>query len=222
MFAGLARRYDLANHLLSGGVDFLWRRRLVKLARALAPGEVYDLATGSGDVAFALREALPAESSVTGMDFCEPMLEQARQKRSRKQWQGPLQFTQGDCLALPLQDGVADLVSIAFGVRNFENRLAGLQEMRRILKPGGHLLVLEFSQPFAWFRPLYYAYLKHVLPTLAAWVTGDKKAYDYLAGSIESFPDRPQMAAMIREAGFSEVKAYALTLGIVALHHATN
>ena len=123
-------------------------------------------------------------------------------------------------MALPLPDRAYDAVTISFGLRNMADRHKALSEMRRVLRPGGRLFVLEFSQPYFWFRPFYYAYLRFVLPTIAAIVTGDRSAYEYLCGSIEQFPDRTEMSAEILRAGFSAVSATPLTFGIVALHEA--
>ena len=220
MFAGIARRYDRANHLLSGGVDFYWRRVLTRKVRDVRPAAVLDLATGSGDVAFKLRERLGPQVAITGMDFCEPMLDEARRKRDTREADATIEFTFGDCMALPLEDASFDAVTIAFGVRNFEDRQRGLREIQRVLKPGGRLFVLEFSQPARWFRPLYYLYLKYILPRLAALATGDKGAYDYLAGSIENFPSKERLTAQLREAGFETVDAAGLTFSIVAIHTA--
>ena len=220
MFARIAGRYDLANHVLSGGVDYWWRQRLVRSVHDARPGAVLDLATGSGDVAFALADGLPVGVKITGMDFCEPMLEQAVKKRPQSaRWAG-IEFRPGDGMALPLPDRAFDAVTVSFGLRNMADRHKALSEMRRVLRPGGRLFVLEFSQPAAWFRPLYYGYLKFLLPTVAAVVTADKSAYEYLGGSIEAFPDRDAMCAEILRAGFQSVHATPLTLGIVALHEA--
>ncbi len=220
MFGRIAGRYDLANHLLSGGADFHWRRVVTKRVQRQDPRVVVDLATGSGDVAFALRDRLGPGPAITGLDFCEPMLDEAREKRGRADRYRDLAFEFGDCMALPLADASVDAATIAFGVRNFEDRHRGLEEIRRVLRPGGRLYVLEFSQPARWFRPLYYLYLKYLLPRLAALATGDKGAYDYLAGSIESFPGKEELSGQIRAAGFSSVEATGLTFGIVALHEA--
>lgn len=220
MFSRIAGRYDLANHLLSGGVDFWWRRVLVRRVHDAAPREVLDLATGSGDVAFALADGLPPGVRVLGMDFCQPMLDEAVKKRAGSARWAPIEFRQGDGMALPLGDAQFDAVTISFGLRNMADRHKSLSEMRRVLRPGGRLFVLEFSQPFAWFRPVYYAYLKYVLPSIAAVVTGDRGAYEYLCGSIEQFPGREAMSAEILRAGFKSVRATPLTFGIVALHEA--
>lgn len=220
MFAGIAGRYDLANHLLSGGIDFYWRRVLTRMVQAFGPKEVVDLATGSGDVAFKLRDRLGPHVPVTGLDFCEPMLEEAREKRNKKALYEDLRFDFGDCMALPLPDEAVDAVTISFGVRNFEDRQQGLKEILRVLRPGGRLYVLEFSQPARWFRPIYYLYLKYILPWVAALATGDKSAYDYLAGTIENFPTKEALAEQLKLAGFGAVNATGLTFSIVAIHEA--
>lgn len=221
MFARIARRYDLANHLLSGGVDFWWRQRLVRAVRDAGPAVVLDLATGSGDVAFALADGLPPATRIVGMDFCQPMLDEAIAKRPAGARWAKVEFRQGDGLALPLSAASFDAVTVAFGLRNMADRRQALSEMRRVLRPGGRLFVLEFSQPAPWFRPFYYAYLKLILPMVAGIVTGDRSAYEYLGGSIEEFPARPALSEEIRRAGFSEVRATPLTFGVVALHEAT-
>ena len=221
MFARIARRYDVANRLLSGGVDLWWRRRLVRAVRARHPSNVLDLATGSGDVAFALRRGLGAGVGITGMDFCQPMLDEAERKKQRSPAFAALTFLPGDGLALPLPDASCDAITIAFGLRNMADRHRALSEMRRVLRPGqGTLFVLEFSQPDRWFRPLYYFYLRRILPLLAGVVTGDRGAYDYLCGSIGQFPARAALADELRAAGFTAVTAEGLTGGIVALHQA--
>lgn len=220
MFAGIAGRYDVANHLLSGGIDFYWRRVLTRRVLQSAPREVVDLATGSGDVAFKLRDRLGTGVPVTGLDFCEPMLDQARAKQQQKPRYTDLKFAFGDCMKLPLEDGSVDAVTISFGVRNFEDRQRGLKEILRVLRPGGRLFVLEFSQPDRWFRPFYYFYLKCILPWVAALATGDKSAYDYLAGTIENFPTKAALADQLKLAGFATVQATGLTFSIVAIHAA--
>lgn len=220
MFGRIAGRYDLANHLLSGGVDFWWRQRLVRAVHDVAPAAVLDLATGSGDVAFALADGLPPGVKLTGMDFCQPMLDVAVKKSSANPRWAAIEFRQGDGMALPLAAASYDALTISFGLRNMADRHQALQEMRRVLRPGGRLFVLEFSQPVFWFRPVYFTYLRFLLPAVAALVTGDRSAYEYLGGSIEQFPGRAAMTAEIERAGFRSVKATALSLGIVALHEA--
>lgn len=222
MFARIAQRYDLANRLLSGGTDVWWRRNLVRSVAACQPSTILDLATGSGDVAFAISKHLPPKVLITGMDFCQPMLDQAvrKQQEAAPRQRSAITFTLGDALNLPLSDESFDVVTIAFGLRNLADRDRGLREMRRVLKPGGRLLILEFSQPYRWFRPFYYFYLQRILPTIAGWVTGDKAAYDYLNRTIGAFPDRPALSEECYRAGFTHVSAQPMTLGIVALHTA--
>ncbi|MGA2444247.1 MAG: bifunctional demethylmenaquinone methyltransferase/2-methoxy-6-polyprenyl-1,4-benzoquinol methylase UbiE [Opitutaceae bacterium] len=221
MFARIAHRYDLANRLLSGGADVRWRRRLVTAVRRARPRVVLDLATGSGDVAFALDRGLPANVQIIGMDFCQPMLDKAEAKKRKAGGSANLWFLQGDGMALPLADASVDVVTIAFGLRNMADRTGALREMRRVLHAShGRLFVLEFSQPHPWFRPFYYFYLKRVLPRFAGLITGDRAAYEYLGDSIDQFPDRARLTDELRAVGFPTVTATALTLGIVALHEA--
>lgn len=220
MFARIASRYDFANKLLSGGIDILWRRRLVWAVRTASPRRILDVATGSGDVAFALASGLPPGVQITGMDFCQPMLDEANHKRTDHARSTSIEFIQGDGLALPFADNAYDATTISFGLRNMADRLRCLNEMRRTLRPGGHLFILEFSQPEWYFRPFYYAYLKLIMPAVAGFVTGDKAAYDYLCGSIEIYPDRFAMNQEVLKAGFSSVQSHPMTGGIVALHHA--
>jgi demethylmenaquinone methyltransferase/2-methoxy-6-polyprenyl-1,4-benzoquinol methylase len=222
MFGRIARRYDLANRLLSGGLDVWWRHRLVAAVRRNDPRDVLDLATGSGDVAFALSRGLPAVVRITGMDFCQPMLDEAEAKKNAAGagCYANVVFRQGDCLMLPLPDASVDAVTIAFGLRNLADRARGLREMRRVLRPDGRLFVLEFSQPAPWFRPFYFFYLKQILPRIAGIVTGDRAAYDYLNDTIATFPGRAALAEEIRAAGYSAVSATGMSFGAVALHEA--
>ena len=221
MFAGIAGRYDLANHLLSCGLDFHWRRVLARIAKECRPHVVVDLATGSGDVAFTLRRVLGSDIAIKGMDFCQPMLERAEFKKKANPLYKDIEFIMGDCLDLPLADRSVDLLTIAFGLRNLEDRGASLREMRRVLRrPRGALIVLEFTKPDHWFQPFYYTYIKYVLPRLAGWITGDSEAYRYLASSIASFPAKESITEEIRAAGFSEITVRPLSLSTVAIHRA--
>lgn len=220
MFAGIAKRYDLANTLLSGGACHYWARKLVRLVAKEKPQQIADLATGSGDIAFALRKRLP-EAEIGAYDFCEAMLDVARERQQRQNTQPEIRFAFGDCMQLPLESNSTDALTIAYGVRNFEDRPRGLRELHRILRPGGKAFILEFTQPATLFRPFYYLYLKLALPLIAWAITGDRKAYDYLAGSIESFPPKEKLSEELRAAGFSEVRALGLTFSIVAVHIAT-
>jgi demethylmenaquinone methyltransferase / 2-methoxy-6-polyprenyl-1,4-benzoquinol methylase len=217
MFAGIARRYDLTNRILSFGMEGVWRRKLVRLAVDRRPGDIADLATGSGVVAYELKKALPA-ARVRGYDFCRPMLDVAEAKQASQPAAEKIPFALGDCLALPLADSSLDALTIAYGVRNFEDRPKGLREMRRVLRPGGSAYIMEFTQPSWWMRPFYYIYLKTLLPLVAWAATGDRKAYEYLGGSIASFPSKEKIAEELIEAGFSKVRAIGLTGSIIAIH----
>jgi len=222
MFGRIAARYDLANRLLSVGQDVGWRRRLVAAVRRSRPSRVLDLATGSGDVAFALSRALPAPAEIVGMDFCLPMLAEAERKRAAAGDRAfcNVRFTPGDGLALPLPDASFDAVTISFGLRNMADRSRALAEIHRVLRPQGRLFVLEFSQPWPWLRPAYYFYLRRILPAVGGWVTKEKGAYQYLDDSIRAFPGRSALAAEISAAGFAAVTATPLSAGSVALHEA--
>jgi demethylmenaquinone methyltransferase/2-methoxy-6-polyprenyl-1,4-benzoquinol methylase len=221
MFGRIARRYDLANRVLSGGLDVAWRKCLVTAVKRHKPASILDLATGSGDVAFALSRGLPPSVKITGMDFCLPMLAEAETKKSAHPERYPnIRFQTGDALELPLADQSFDAVTIAFGLRNLADRAKGLREMRRVLRPGGHLFVLEFSQPHRPFRPFYYFYLRRLLPRIAGGMTGERGAYQYLNTSIGEFPSREEVTREIAAAGFNVLRARALTFCVVALHEA--
>jgi demethylmenaquinone methyltransferase / 2-methoxy-6-polyprenyl-1,4-benzoquinol methylase len=219
MFGRIAHRYDLANRVLSGGIDIYWRSRLVAAVRRSRPRNVLDLATGSGDVAFALARGLSPDIRIFGMDFCEPMLERAETKKARKpELYSGVEFILGDALEIPLPEATFDAVTMAFGLRNIANRARCLSEIRRVLRPQGRLFVLEFSQPWRPVRRAYSFYLGRVVPELAGVLTGDRGAYEYLGETIGGFPERDALSAEISDAGFGEVSDSAMTFGIVALH----
>ncbi|MCH8539339.1 MAG: bifunctional demethylmenaquinone methyltransferase/2-methoxy-6-polyprenyl-1,4-benzoquinol methylase UbiE [Opitutales bacterium] len=218
MFARIAPRYDLVNRILTGGIDLYWRKLLTRRVAALHPRSVVDLATGSGDVAFALRRTLPGDCSVIGIDFCQPMLDQAMRRQDKKKVEPPIAFRQGDILQLDLEDQSADAVTISFGLRNLADRARGLAEIRRVLRPGGELIILEFTQPYRFIRPFYFFYLRRILPYLAGFLSGDLSAYRYLNQSIEAFPDREEISEELKTAGFLVKEATPLTGGIVCLH----
>ncbi len=221
MFATIAKRYDLANHLLSFGFDFSWRRFLTQRVQTCHPKVVVDLATGSGDVAFSIKKKLGTNTRVKGLDFCKPMLEQADRKQAKYPEARRVEFIHGDCLNLPLEDNSVDVLTISFGLRNLEDRAQGFKEMRRVLKKDhGSLFILEFTQPNKYLRPFYYFYLKRILPLFAWLTTGDTDAYHYLGGSIETFPTKGELCEEILHAGFRSVHATGLTGSIVAIHEA--
>jgi len=212
MFGRIARRYDLANHLLSGGADFLWRRRAARMVEAWRPRRVLDLATGSGDLALALQRRLPS-ATITAVDFSPEMLDVAQGK-------GVRETVLADALHLPFPDEAFDCVTVAFGLRNMADWSVALREMSRVLQPAGHLLVLDFSLPVGSLRPAYRFYLHRCLPIMASLVTGQRQAYDYLGGSIEKFPSGDEMVRLIEESGFASASACPLTGGIATLYTA--
>jgi len=212
MFGRVAARYDLMNHVMGGGLDLYWRHRLVRAVAAQRPARVLDLATGSGDVLLALQRHRAYTETAIGADFCLPMLQRAQAKGAK----GKLLV--GDGLHLPFPDASFDALTIAWGLRNFADRLAGLREMRRVLRPGGHAYVLEFSHPAAWLAPLYFWYMRKVMPLYAQFITPERGAYEYLGDSILAFPRQPVLADMMLQAGFAASRFTNLSLGIVALH----
>ncbi|HWF07772.1 MAG TPA: bifunctional demethylmenaquinone methyltransferase/2-methoxy-6-polyprenyl-1,4-benzoquinol methylase UbiE [Bryobacteraceae bacterium] len=218
MFGRVAPRYDLANHLLSANIDRYWRNRTVERVRDILrrPGAVVlDLACGTADLLIALERV--AGRRLIGSDFCHPMLTGAREKIRRDRLQSVL--VESDALALPFPDASLDLVTIAFGYRNLTNYKAGLIEMRRVLRAGGALAILEFTQPpNAAFATVYNWYSRRVLPVIGGAISGAPDAYRYLPESVRKFPDAPGLARMIEDAGFARVEWEYLTLGIAALH----
>jgi demethylmenaquinone methyltransferase / 2-methoxy-6-polyprenyl-1,4-benzoquinol methylase len=218
MFATIASRYDLLNHLLSCNLDKRWRRVATnKLRDALAKGglQILDVACGTGDLSLTLFETTGAR--IFGTDFCRPMLEIAARKASRCDVAIP--FIEADALNLPFLDRSFDGVTIAFGLRNLSSVEGGLKELLRVLKPGGRVAVLEFSKPTVpGFRPLFHFYFTKLLPFVGGLVSGSRGAYQYLPDSVSRFPDQRQIASLMREVGFKEVEYQNLTGGIAALH----
>jgi demethylmenaquinone methyltransferase/2-methoxy-6-polyprenyl-1,4-benzoquinol methylase len=218
MFATVAPKYDLLNHLLSFNVDRRWRRRLLERVRPVLvrPGAVaLDLCCGTGDVLLEMQKAAPCP--VLGSDFCHPMLVEAERKIVGAGFKSPL--FESDALVAPLRPECVDLVTLAFGFRNLANYEAGLVELFRILKPGGMLAILEFSHPRGLFmRASYGFYSRVLLPIVGSAVSGSREAYTYLPDSIQKFPRAERLARMLTEAGFHSVSYELLTGGIAALH----
>jgi len=218
MFGAIAPTYDLLNHVLSLNVDRRWRRRAIQ-ALAPRPGEhILDLCAGTGDLAVALFEAQPM-CRVLGADFSRPMLLRAPAKSRRMGLSLPL--IEADALALPIRTGVFDGLAVAFGVRNFEDLDPGFREMARVLKPGGRLVVLEFSRPagslFGWFYQLYFS---RVLPLVGRIISGDSHAYGYLPATVANFPGPPELTVRLEAAGFTGVVHTPLTFGIATISSA--
>ncbi len=215
MFGRIAPRYDLLNHLLSLNIDRYWRARTVsRVARILTrPGaKVLDVCCGTGDLTLALNSRFQS-AHVFGSDFCHPMLEKANGKTASGHW------FEADALQLPIAGASLDLVTTAFGFRNLTNYRSGLLELRRILKPGGTLAILEFSTPpNPLLSDLYGFYSRAVVPTIGGMISGSKDAYSYLPESVRKFPDADGLADQMRDAGFVNVRFERMTFGIVALH----
>ncbi len=221
MFGGIARRYDLLNHLLSLTLDMKWRRRAALEARPQQSRRVLDLCGGTGDLSVALAESENPPSLVVCCDFSHPMLALAGPKFVRKGLGDRCVTVEGDALRLPFRDGSFDAVTIGFGVRNLADMSAGFGEILRVLAPGGRLVVLEFSRPTGpLLSRLYGFYLKKVVPRLGDGASGGRGAYAYLARTIGEFPAPDLLAGMIRETGFAAVGWRPLTCGIVCVHTA--
>jgi demethylmenaquinone methyltransferase/2-methoxy-6-polyprenyl-1,4-benzoquinol methylase len=213
MFGSIARRYDLANHLLSCGIDFYWRRRAAEIVAGWRPHRIADLATGTGDLALALQKKLPG-AEIVGVDVLPEMLDLAQRK-------GVRQIVLADAMNLPFDDASFDCLTIAFGLRNLEIWAAALAEMSRVLRPNRHLLVLEFSLPTTpILRAIYRFYLHRCLPLLGAFLTETKSAYDYLGDSIEEFPGASAMCELMQANGFTRPRFEPLTGGIVTIYTA--
>ena len=222
MFARIAKRYDLLNHLLSGNTDRRWRRLVAKRLRevlSIEGARALDVACGTGDLALALARETGAR--VVGTDFCRPMLEIAARK-ALANVSSEIPFVEGDALKLPFAERSFDAVTIAFGLRNLSNVETGLRELWRVLRPGGRAAILEFSRPVVpGFRALFQFYFTRVLPRVGGTLSGSRGAYEYLPASVSRFPDQKRLARMMREAGFVSVEYKNLTGGVAALHLGT-
>ena len=220
MFGRIAPRYDLLNHLLSLDIDKVWRRRVARRFSSVLRdphAKVLDLCCGTGDLAFAFRKQAPTGAEIIGSDFVPKMLIRARAKASASG--SAVEFIEADALALPFADATFDLVSCAFGFRNLANYERGLQEMRRVLKPGGSAAILEFAEPTGKvFGAVYRFYFRNVLPLLGGLISGNASAYTYLPSSVSKFPTPEELKSQFERAGFSDVRFERWTGGIVTLH----
>ena len=210
VFSSIAKRYVTANHVLSLGVDILWRERALKLVAEWKPRRLLDIATGTGDLALAIRKALP-EVDVLGTDFCRPMLDVAVQR-------GLSNVLEADAMNLPLPDDSYDAATVAFGLRNMADYEKALREFRRILRSGGHLLVLDFSMPEGILAGPYRFYLHHILPRIAGVLTDNMGAYDYLGDSIETFPRGAAFCELLSRCGYLAPTALPLMGGIATIY----
>ena len=224
MFDSIAPSYDFMNTAMTGGLHRYWRNRALLMADAMfsggKPEKVLDVACGTGDVAFRLHDMYP-DAQITGLDLSPGMLEIARRKLAamNDKAKGHIEFTEGDSLALPYAGNTFDLVTVAYGVRNFERLRDGYSEMRRVLKPGGILCVVELSEPScAPVRTLYRIYSRHVIPMVGKLVSHDTRAYSYLPESIAACPQRGEMTQLMADAGFESPKFKSLTFGVVTIY----
>jgi demethylmenaquinone methyltransferase/2-methoxy-6-polyprenyl-1,4-benzoquinol methylase len=221
MFDGIAGRYDLLNHTLSLGIDKGWRRKAIREVAALHPETILDVATGTGDLAIAASKVLP-QAAITGVDISTGMLEVGRRKVAALPHAQKITLQEGDSEALPFADDTFDVVMCAYGVRNFENLEAGLREMRRVLRPDGKLVVLEFSQPGKFpAAQLYRFYFKAILPAIGRLVSRHSRAYTYLPQSVAAFPEGKAFCEILGRCGFSSPKARPLSFGITTLYTAS-
>jgi len=217
MFDNISHRYDFLNHFLSMGIDRAWRRKAIKMLRETRPRHILDVATGTGD--FALQALVLNPEKITGVDISEGMLEVGRRKVRERQLEHLIELQRGDSENLPFEENKFDAVTVAFGVRNFENLERGLREIYRVLKPGGKLVVLEFSRPRMFpFKQLYSFYFRAVLPKIGRMVSKDSAAYTYLPESVAAFPDGEDFLRILQTVGFNNTKCKVLTLGISSIY----
>ncbi len=211
-FARIADRYVMTNHVLSFGADVWWRWLVTRRVKRLRPQKVLDVASGTGDLALSIQDAMPS-AEVVATDFCAEMLEHASNRGVRK-------TLVADAMKLPFADAEFDVVTVAFGLRNMEDYGRALREMRRVLKPDGHLFILDFSLPRGLLRAPYRFYLHHILPKMAGFLTKQKDAYEYLGGSIEQFPSGDSMISLLKDSGFKTGTSTPMTFGVVSLYEA--
>ncbi|GEM_PF-30817 len=219
LFDAIAYRYDLLNHLLSGGLDFYWRRRAIEHLREGEPMQILDVATGTGDFALASFRLNP--DRVVGVDIAEEMLKRARSKIESRGLEKVISFQTGEAENLAFSSSSFDASIVAFGVRNFENLEKGLREMCRVVKPGGKVVILEFSRPRVFpFSQLYFFYFKNILPLLGKSISRHNEAYEYLPETVLRFPEGEEFRAMLRNAGLTEIREERLTFGVVTVYSA--
>ena len=218
LFSSIAGRYDLINDVQSFGMHRLWKRRLIQLADVKTGSRALDLCCGTGDVTFAMARA---GADAVGLDFNAAMLDVARVRQARGEGDPGCGFLRGDALKIPFQDDRFDVVSISYGLRNLADFKQGLNEMRRVAKAGGRLLILDFGVPeFAPWRWGYFAYLKIATPVFGKLFTGDSAAYAYILESLKNYPAQKGVAGMLEEIGCREVRTFNLLGGVMSIHRA--
>lgn len=220
MFDNISHRYDFLNHFLSLGIDKVWRKKAIKLLEPSKPKIILDVATGTGD--FAIQALVLNPTKVYGVDISEGMLDVGRKKIEGRGLGGKIELLAGDSENLPFGENKFDAVTVAFGVRNFENLEKGLSEIWRVLKPGGKLVILEFSRPTAFpMKQAYNFYFKAILPRIGRLVSSDNSAYTYLPESVAAFPDGVNFLRILETVGFKQTQCKALTFGISSIYTAT-
>lgn len=219
MFDNISHRYDFLNHFLSLGIDILWRKKAIRMLKPHAPKEILDVATGTGD--FALEALALKPNRIVGVDISAGMLEMGKQKMKKKGVDHIIDMQMGDSEKLLFEDNTFDAGIVAFGVRNFENLEKGLSDMRRVLKPGGKIVVIEFSKPRSFpMKQLYHFYFKSILPVIGKLISKDQSAYTYLPESVDVFPDGQQFLDILTQVGFNDVSCTPLTFGISSIYMA--
>ena len=220
MFNRIAPYYDMLNRLLSAGIDRQWRRRAIELLQDSNPRLILDVATGTADVALETAKRLQPEK-IIGIDISTDMLAIGRQKIIKRGLNQVIELQEGDSENLPFPDNTFDAITVAFGVRNFEHLEKGLQEMRRVLKPGGKVIILEFSKPILFpFKQLYHFYFKNMLPLIGKITSKDPKAYRYLYESVQVFPDGQDFLDVLNQLSYQKSRCIPLTLGICSIYEA--
>lgn len=221
MFDKIAPSYDRLNHALSLGIDRRWRRTAVDALGKHQPQQILDIATGTGDFALLLAKRIKPQH-IVGADISEGMMAVGREKVKEEGLQNVISFQYEDCMQLSFPDGSFDAVTSSYGVRNFQNLDKGLQEMQRVLRPGGHLLIVELTPPPCFpMKQLFWLYAHVVMPLLGRLISHDDSAYTYLPASMEAFPQPEQMEGILRKAGFTEVQWRRFTFGISTMYLAT-
>lgn len=220
MFDNISGKYDFLNHFFSLGIDKIWRNKVRNIVKNISNSQILDVATGTGDLAIALSK-IPG-TNIIGVDISNKMLEVGRQKVLRKKLEGRVDLRNGDSLRLPFEENQFDAVTVAFGVRNFENISQGLSEISRVLKPNGKIIVLEFSNPRKFpIKQLFNFYSRKLMPSVGKLVSKDSRAYSYLPESVQAFPTEDKFAKIIEESGFVDATYENVSGGIAAIHVAT-